>query len=205
VKKKIIIVMLAMALVVGILSGCVEEETPTNNAPEASFTYEVDSETNNVTFDATDSTDEDGDELTYSWDFGDDNTGTGATVINHYIENGTYTVVLTVSDGTDSDTATETIGVNVVEPNGPSAGFTYEPTTAINNTEVSFMDNSTKGDTNITSWEWDFGDDTTNTTQSPTHTYTSTGNFTVTLTVTDENELTDTATETITVEEAAEN
>ena len=203
-KKKILIIMLATALVIGILSGCTEEETPTNNAPEASFTYEVNTETNNVTFDATESTDEDGDELTYSWDFGDDNTGTGATATNHYEENGTYTVVLTVSDGTDTDTATKTVEVNVVTPNGPSAEFTYEPTTVVNNTEVSFMDNSTKGDANITTWEWDFGDGTTNTTQNPTHTYTSTGNFTVTLTVTDENELTDTASGTITVEEATE-
>ncbi len=50
---------------------------------------------------------------------------------------------------------------------------------------VTFADQSTAGDTSITSWKWDFGDGSTSTDQNPTHTYAAPGRYTVTLTVTD--------------------
>lgn len=37
-------------------------------------------------------------EATYSWDFGDGNTGTGVTTSNTYTDNGVFTVILTVTD-----------------------------------------------------------------------------------------------------------
>jgi hypothetical protein len=49
-------------------------------------------------------TDPDGDTLTYRWDFGDGSTGTGALVEHAYSSAGTYTAVVTVSDGTESVT-----------------------------------------------------------------------------------------------------
>ncbi len=52
-----------------------------------------------VSFDASASTDADGDTLTYSWSFGDGNTATGATVQNTYSTVGNYSAVVTVSDG----------------------------------------------------------------------------------------------------------
>lgn len=63
----------------------------------------------NVTFRGDGSSDPDaGDTLTYSWDFGDGDTGSGI-VTTHTFNGGTYTVTLTVSDGhggTDTDTVT---------------------------------------------------------------------------------------------------
>jgi PKD repeat protein len=65
-----------------------------------------------ITFDGTASTDPDNNIATYAWDFGDGNTGSGATVQHTYADGGTYTVTLTVSDAdgaTSSATATAII------------------------------------------------------------------------------------------------
>ena len=48
---------------------------------------------------ANSSTDEDNDPLSYSWNFGDGSTSTEKNPVHTYASNGTYTVVLTVSDG----------------------------------------------------------------------------------------------------------
>ena len=52
-----------------------------------------------LTFDASASSDAEGDPLTFSWNFGDGNTATGATVSNTFEEPGIYTVLLEVNDG----------------------------------------------------------------------------------------------------------
>ncbi len=57
-----------------------------------------------VTFSGVGSTDADSDPLTYAWNFGDGGTASGCTVTHSYNSIGTYTVTLTVNDGTDSDT-----------------------------------------------------------------------------------------------------
>lgn len=51
---------------------------------------------------AASATDADGDSLHYSWDFGDGTTATGALVEHAYAAAGTYTAVVTVTDGVDS-------------------------------------------------------------------------------------------------------
>jgi len=63
-----------------------------------------------VTFTAQ-ASDPDNNELTYTWDFGDGGTGTGATVTHTYATAGTFTAVVTVSDGKDSATNQTTVTI----------------------------------------------------------------------------------------------
>lgn len=51
-----------------------------------------------VAFSSEGSSDSDGDELSYSWDFGDGNTSDEANPTHTYTENGTYSATVTVSD-----------------------------------------------------------------------------------------------------------
>ena len=80
-----------------------------------------------VSFDATNSTDADGDSLTYSWDFDGDGTtdSTNATATYTYDTAGTYNASLTVSDGTDS--VSETYTVVVEESTDDGTTTTEEP------------------------------------------------------------------------------
>jgi PKD repeat protein len=82
-------------------------ELPANEPPTAAFTASCHALV--CEFDASGSADPEGDDLTYSWSFGDGSTGTGATTSHTYPSNGTRTVTLVVSDGTDSATATRQV------------------------------------------------------------------------------------------------
>ncbi|MDD5236723.1 MAG: PKD domain-containing protein, partial [Candidatus Omnitrophica bacterium] len=68
-------------------------------------------------FDGSRSSDADGDDLTYLWDFGDGGTGKGSKVTHEYKKSGTYTVVLTVKDnsGSKCDSATAKFTAQVSE------------------------------------------------------------------------------------------
>lgn len=55
--------------------------------------------------------DSDGDHLKYTWDFGDGHKSYKATATHRYEKNGTYTVTLTTSDG--SDDLHETFSINI--------------------------------------------------------------------------------------------
>ena len=66
-------------------------------------------------FDASGSYDLDGDNLTYSWDFGDGHTGTGVAPVHQYASAAPVAVKLTVSDGQASGTSS----LQVVPSNHP--------------------------------------------------------------------------------------
>lgn len=53
----------------------------------------------NISFDASETIDIDGDDLSYSWDFGDGTSSIGSIVTHQYTVIGSYWVTLTVSDG----------------------------------------------------------------------------------------------------------
>jgi len=86
----------------GSLERTVDVTLAMNSAPRASFTSSNVGDT--YTFDASTSSDIDGDGLTYTWDFGyDNNSDTGVQVTHTFAPDADYLVTLTVSDGDLSD------------------------------------------------------------------------------------------------------
>jgi len=103
-KKKILILLVSMALLVGILSGCTEqkEEEEETVTTEANFEYTSDDMYVGTEFTFTDKST--GDDLTYAWDFGDGSTSDQQSPTYTFTSAGTYTVKLTITDG-DGETS----------------------------------------------------------------------------------------------------
>jgi large repetitive protein len=160
-------------------------QVPASNPPVANFTVSC---TENVCqFDARSSTDENPTALTYSWNFGNNTTGSGAVLTRTYTAANTYTVTLTARDEWGyTGTATQT--VTIVEPAGnqPPNAVISPPSCAglVCNFSSASSTDPNLGDAITRLWDW--GDGTpTSTSTSTSHTFTAAGTYTVTLTVTD--------------------
>ena len=82
---------------------------PANRAPTADPGGPYSGSTGEVIrFDGSASSDPDGDALTYSWDFGDGSSGTGATPTHSYASSGVYEIRLVVNDGALDSTVAAT-------------------------------------------------------------------------------------------------
>jgi len=92
-----------------------------NLVPEAGFTWSISDY--QVTFSNT-SNDPDSFNLSYSWNFGDDNTSDEENPIHIYESHGTYSVSLMVDDGEDTDTITQSVEVAYGDIR-PQVDFTY--------------------------------------------------------------------------------
>jgi PKD repeat protein len=153
--------------------------TPVNQAPTAAFTANCTSL--KCHFDASGSSDSDGTVASYSWDFGDNTTGTGVTPPDHvYSGNGDYSVTLVVKDNQNKSSAPLTKTVSVTNA-PPTADFN----SVCSAQDCNFTSTSTDSDGTIASYAWTFGDSGTATTAQPAHHYGSPGTYDVTLTVTD--------------------
>jgi len=138
-----------------------------------------------IMFDGSASSDPDGTIVSYDWDFGDGQNGSGAMVSHPYAASGTYTVTLTVTDDSGA-TATCVVSPNVVITELPvcDAGGRYSADIF---EEVQFDGSgSNDPDGGPVTFFWEFGDGETATGPMPTHTYMDYGDFTGTLTVTDD-------------------
>lgn len=85
-----------------------------NQPPVANFTAAQESPADHFSwnFDASASSDPDNAISSYSWNFGDGLTATGATVTHEYVNMGNYSVALTVTDATNiSTTTTQSVSV----------------------------------------------------------------------------------------------
>lgn len=101
---------------------------PKNNAPIASFSPNVTKAFHGavVGFDASSSRDPEGDPLNFSWDFGDGEKDAGIRASHVFVNDGSYTVTLNVSDGSAFNTTSR--GIQIV--NAPPAITAYLPQTA---------------------------------------------------------------------------
>ena len=148
-----------------------------NNAPEAAFISEVNGKTVKFT---NKSSDKDGDQLSYVWDFGDGQKSTDANPTHVYADYGNYSVKLTVSDGKTESSITNPVKVSS-ENNPPVPEFSYTEENGL----VKFTNTSNDPDGDELSYVWDFGDNTTSTQVSPEHQYAKSGAYTVKLTAND--------------------
>ncbi|MCB9454885.1 MAG: PKD domain-containing protein [Anaerolineaceae bacterium] len=141
-----------------------------------------------------------GENLTYSWDFGDGAVSTDINPSHTFSTAGTYSVTLQISGTGGTDSAQETIIVSEVV-NPPTASFSASPTTGDAPLPVQFTDTSSG---NITTWQWDFGDGSGfSNEQNPAYTFNTAGIFTVSLTVSGPGGSSQPATTTITVNQPA--
>jgi len=166
---------------------------PSNYPPTAAFSYGVDGLTVSFT---DESSDADGNLVSWAWDFGDGNTSAAQHPVHTYGAGGGFVVTLTVTDdGGGTDWETQTITLTSPGNQAPVAGFSAE----VADLTVTFTDLSTDSDGNVVSWDWDFGDGNSSTVQNPTHTYGGGGDYQVTLTVTDNEGGNDAETQTVSV------
>jgi len=145
-------------------------------------------------------TDVPADVLTYSWDFGDGNTGTGASPTHTYPDDGTFTVNLTVSDD-EGASATSTVIVSVTNV-APAISSVTAPS-GDEGTPIAFGVVATDVPGDPLTYAWTFGDTSTGTGANPTHTYADDGTYTVTVTATDDEGASSTQIATVTVTNAA--
>lgn len=121
----------------------------------------------------------------YSWDFGDGSTATGATVSHVYAAEGTFTVSLSVTDDRGQvGTATATVTVEAV---GPTASFVFSPTEPAPGTTVFFDATASRAGNGrtIAKYSWNFGDGgASNKGPKTSHAFAAAGTYTVRLTVT---------------------
>jgi PKD repeat protein len=120
--------------------------------------------------------------LTWFWDFGDGNTSTQSQPIHIYYQPGSYTVSLTVTNATGTDTEIQPDYVVVTSPpqSPPRAYFTTNKNIGAVPLTITFTDLSSGIPD---SWLWNFGDGATSTERNPVHVYTQPGYYTVSLEV----------------------
>ena len=121
----------------------------------------------------------------WSWNFGNGNTSNLQNPAAVYVTPGQYTVTLTVTDGSNNNTVTQTNLITVFQ--NPTAAFTSTNPNGCAPLTVCFSDASIPGDGTINQWLWDFGDGQNSTQQNPCHVYPAAGSYTVTLVATDDN------------------
>ena len=125
-------------------------------------------------------------DATFAWNFGDGSAAaTTETAVHPYAAEGTYTVILAVTEAAPGTCVWYSEATIEVVCDVTAAAFTE----AVTGLAVTFTNTSTgpavEADPPTATYAWDFGDTTgTSADASPTYTYAAAGTYTVTLTVT---------------------
>lgn len=153
-----------------------------------------------VIFDASTSTSTNASIVSYLWNFGDGDTGSGITTQHSFDDAGTFIVTLTVTDSIGRVNRTSQ-SVTVAQGTIPTATIVVSPASPIVGQAVNFNGSTSKPapGRSIRSFEWDFGDGTSAGGAQVSHAYATAGTYTVVLTVTDDAGRVGTTTTSVTV------
>jgi hypothetical protein len=154
---------------------------PSNTPPTANFTFYCSDLTCILTYH---SSDIDGRIASQAWDFGDGQSGTGATATHTYALGGTYNATVRATDngGASTISPAQAIVVTAGSPGGPTANFTASCISL----DCKIINTSTATGTVVT-WAWDFGNGQSSTVRNPPPVHydvTTLTTFTITLVVT---------------------
>jgi PKD repeat protein len=182
-------VVVLIVVVVGLASLAPKSKPQSaNELPVARFVYDVDSL--NVVFNASLSNDPDGEIANYSWGFGDGDEGFGEVVEHGYVDNGSYTVELTVTDdkgGANSSKKDLTVKMTIIPTKeGPVAVIEIVEVNELT-VQVTGAKSSASKDSSIENYTWNFGDGESAYGATATHMYAANGTYTIALTVRDSN------------------
>jgi PKD repeat protein len=110
---------------------------PGNDPPRAEFTATCSNLT--CSFDASGSSDPEGNIQSYDWSFGDGTNGTGETTSHTYGSSGTYNVTLTVTDNKgQTDTVQKTVTVSSAGTS-PSVAFRVDDLSHVDQDQVEYV------------------------------------------------------------------
>jgi len=165
-----------------------------------------------IEFDGTKSNDSDGEIVSYSWNFGDENTASGMITNHTYLTAGEYTVTLTVEDDDDA-TDTDTKTVLIAEANNPPEDPTITgPSEGKVNVSYNFTFVSADNDNDTLQYIIDWGNGTNTTTEflsngtsiKKTHNWTTAGTYTITVRSYDNDTHSGNVTHTVVIKEQTE-
>ncbi len=158
---------------------------PKNNLPEPKITLIPLSDCNMLVLDATNSTDPDGDELSFKWFFHDGKTAEGGRIIHDFGKPGKYPVKLSVKDNSGYVANTSRLS-EVIVINDPPKAIIKCPKKATPKQRLEFDGTgSIDNDGNIVDYIWEMGDGKKTTGETVSHQYSLPGKYLVTLTVKD--------------------
>ena len=129
-----------------------------------------------------------------TWDFGDGGSSVLAQPLYTYSNDGTFSVLLTV---TSTAGCTDTLRKNVIVNPVPLVNFTF--TNRCLYDSVHFINNSTLNSGTIIQTQWNFGDNTNSLNSNPSHLYSNDGNFDVQLILTTDQACTDSLVKSVTI------
>lgn len=120
-----------------------------------------------------------GSDVSYAWDFGDGNVGTGQTISHTYAAVGVYTATVTASNSFNSEVAQAV--VTVTESAVAIAGLAAENSSPTQLGNPTFFAATITAGSDV-SYLWDFGDGASGSGRTVNHTYGAVGNYVVTVT-----------------------
>jgi gliding motility-associated-like protein len=146
------------------------------DTPVTNFDYTIDQTLDTVFFNNTSTVIEDS--MSFEWKFGDMSSSYSINPKHFYATGGDYNVEL-IARTVNGCFASVEKSIVLAKPN---ANYTYSSNACVN-ASITFFDNSTYNQGNITEWYWDFGDQTSSTSKDPSHVFTSSGFYIVKLIV----------------------